>query len=330
MDKTDCLPWQTIQWQRLDESWSRQSLPHALLLTGIKGLGKAQFAKALASAILCHSDSSSLIACGQCASCQLLAADTHSDLMILEPEGKSQQIKIDSVRAVTEFTQLTAQQSHYQVIIIEQADRMNITAANALLKTLEEPPKETVLILISDEPAKLLATIKSRCQSVTFTAPERAVAISWLANNEVAADSAGALLNLSADAPLQALALSEAQELDYQKQWLSAFYQLSLRKMQLLAFVKQFLAEGVQKQLRYLSLFFSDLVRYKMTEDTSALLMQHSQNNLQAIAQRCQSQQVFLLLDKVNEAASNVQRISGLNPELLLESILINWMRATQ
>lgn len=164
-------PWQQAQWQSVLQQLQADRLPHALLLAGPSGLGKRSFANALAAHALCVKHT----ACGQCRSCLLLNASNHPDLLELQPEAEGKAIKIEQVRElVTELGQ-TAQQGSYQVVVIEPAEAMNKAGANALLKTLEEPPGPVIFLLISHQPATIPATIRSRCQRLNFMVPDRAI-----------------------------------------------------------------------------------------------------------------------------------------------------------
>ena len=175
------LPWQTAHWQRLLKQVELQQLPHALLLAGPPAVGKRHFANALAGLLLCQRPTPhSGAACGQCRACLLRAAGTHPDSQWVAPEEAGKMIKIDQVRAVVEFVAQTAQQGGRKVVVVEPAEAMNRSAANALLKTLEEPSGAAFLILISDAPGRLLPTIRSRCQRIDFPTPPLLAVRSWL------------------------------------------------------------------------------------------------------------------------------------------------------
>ena len=145
--------WQSEQWKKLVGLIEEDRLPHALLLAGVKGIGKFRFAEALAQLLLCDNPVNA-VACGQCKACQLNLAGTHPDMKYLQPEEGAQMIKVDQVRAVVQFLDQTSQQGGYKVAILSPAEAMNINAANALLKNLEEPAGKTLLILVTDPVAR--------------------------------------------------------------------------------------------------------------------------------------------------------------------------------
>lgn len=173
------LPWHRGAWQRFSEQLQQQRLPHAILLAGARHTGLEHLALALARLLLCESPSGGLN-CGQCHACDLSASGSHGDFLWLAPEGSSRVIKIDQVREAVSFAYQTASFGAHSVIVLDPADRMNAAAANALLKSLEEPSPGTYLILTCTQLHALPATIRSRCQLVRLPTPSREEGLSWL------------------------------------------------------------------------------------------------------------------------------------------------------
>ncbi|MCG8391488.1 MAG: DNA polymerase III subunit delta' [Pseudomonadales bacterium] len=200
-------PWHQDAMVQLVEQHAQGRLPHALLFSGPRGVGKLRMAESLAQTLLCEKPAGGL-PCGQCQGCQLSTAGTHPDLHRLSPEAGSRAIKIDQVRQLVSFATRTAQYGGYRVAIIQPAEALNRNAQNALLKTLEEPGGQTLLILVSDQPTLLLPTIRSRCQQRLLPVPERQQALEWLQGQ--VGDSAASLLDAAQGAPLHALALEQA------------------------------------------------------------------------------------------------------------------------
>lgn len=172
-------PWFETVWPKLVARADNKTFPHAVLLSGPSGLGAMSLASAIAQLLLCRSPLEG-VACNKCRACQLIGAGTHPDLKIIEPEGAGKQIKIEQVRAVSNFIANTAQQGGRKVIIMSPVDALNHNAANALLKSLEEPAGDTVLILNTSQESRLLPTIKSRCFRVVLSAPDSNIGKAWL------------------------------------------------------------------------------------------------------------------------------------------------------
>lgn len=213
-------------WQRFSARRANQKLPHALLLTGARGMGKHTFASFLSQSLLCQAASNETGACGICDSCQQLQAESHSEFRLVQPEGASATIKVDTVRRLVDWLQLTSSSNSLRIALIEQADRMNRNAANSLLKTLEEPADAALLILVTDKPGTLPATVRSRCQKVVLHQYDHAVAAAWL-DEQLNGEDTEALLQAAHGAPLMALELADPhwqktqQSLD--KAWLDLF-----------------------------------------------------------------------------------------------------------
>ena len=206
---------------------------HALLVHGPAGVGQLDFALELARAWLCerHVARPGLPACGQCRSCRLVEERSHPDLRLIVPEAQrgeaglpedgaatdeagagskktrkpSRAILIDQIRAALDFSVLTAARGAHKVVIVYPAEALNPIAANALLKTLEEPPGAMRFVLVSGDAQALLPTIRSRCQSVALAAPARGEALDWLRTQGVAEPES--LLDACGGQPLRALEL---------------------------------------------------------------------------------------------------------------------------
>ncbi len=204
--------WQDNQWQRLVQLAADQKMPHALLLSGHSGVGKRHFAEAMGYYLLCLSPVNK-VPCGRCKGCELNKAGTHPDLFVLEPEDGSRVIKIDQVRRLTEFVAKTSQQGGAKVSLINPVEALNVNAANALLKSLEEPSGDTVLLLVTQSPTQVMATIRSRCQLMEFGLPSRPESLAWLEPLAVGHDPQY-LLDSVGGAPLAALQLLEDDTLE--------------------------------------------------------------------------------------------------------------------
>jgi DNA polymerase-3 subunit delta' len=205
---------------------------HAWLLQGPSGLGQYDLALALASAWLCEKPSAHG-ACGDCASCHAIAVRTHADLAVLMPETvmielgwplsekaqdeidkktrkPSKEIRVDAMRDTVEFSQRTDARGRGKAVLVFPAERMNTITANALLKTLEEPPGDVRFVLATEAGHLLLPTIRSRCLAHTMKWPEADEALNWLSGQGVQAPVAQALLRSAGGRPTDVLRQAES------------------------------------------------------------------------------------------------------------------------
>lgn len=215
------LPWQTEVWRRL--TGRVQTLPHALLFRGRFGSGKGVFAAAFAQWLLCESRQAPH-ACGACPSCGWFAQGAHPDFHRIEPEVAVEQsdgdeagarrserkprqhITVDQVRRLGDLVNVSSHRGGHRVVLIQPAEGMNVHAANALLKTLEEPPPGTIFLLVCHRPRRVLPTVLSRCEQVTMPMPDAAAAERWL--QEQGVEHPVQPLAEAGFAPVAALALS--------------------------------------------------------------------------------------------------------------------------
>lgn len=205
--ETATAPWLDPLRKRLASVHRAGRMPHALLVHGTAGSGQSALAVWAACLVLC--DRSEIAPCGACPGCVLFRAGNHPDLHVLAPEEGAREIKVDQVRELCGRLTLTSYRSGFKVGIIDPADRMNRNSFNALLKTLEEPPKETMLVLAAARIDLMPATIGSRCQRLRIPTPAARPALRWLEEQERRTDWPR-LLKLAAGAPLAALALARS------------------------------------------------------------------------------------------------------------------------
>jgi len=227
-------PWNEQRWQQLMRI--RNTLPHALLLSGNPGSGKNNLAQMLAMSLLCQQSDQE--ACQRCHSCHLFLAGSHPDFHVLsageskifpdilqryrkryeEDESKSQKVKMQipvaRIHRLTEALFSSAHTSEYKVALISPAESLNIYAANALLKFLEEPVGETYLLLVSDQPDRLPTTIRSRCTPAPFYAPHFDQVAQWLKQQlpELDEDTLQNLFRRAGQSPLATITLAKQRQ----------------------------------------------------------------------------------------------------------------------
>ncbi len=212
-------PWLEAPWQRLLAGRGRPA--QALLLAGPRGVGKGALALAWAQALLCEAPLADGAACGTCPACHWFGTGGHPDFRLVtlqEKTGKEGEtrmataIEVDQAREAVDYVQLSTYRAGFRVVLVNPADSLNLAAANALLKVLEEPPLNTVFVLVSDQPRRLLPTIRSRCTRLDIGLPPIDQAVQWLAGQGV--DDAKNLLALSGGTPLDAQRWADSGELD--------------------------------------------------------------------------------------------------------------------
>lgn len=209
----DPLPaWCRSAWSVLAMRAASGTLPHALLVCGPAGLGKRALTDAFVRARLCEAPRDGC-ACMTCRACRLLAAGTHPDhvRVKLEENPKTHKMRteivVDQIRALSARLAMASQLDGPQVAVIDPAEAMNAAAQNALLKTLEEPTPATLIVLVADQPWRLTATIRSRCQRVEIAVPASDDAEAWLRTRGI--DDVGAVLTAAGGNPGQAWLLAE-------------------------------------------------------------------------------------------------------------------------
>ncbi|AYC33398.1 DNA polymerase III subunit delta' [Pseudomonas cavernae] len=319
----EAYPWQDTLWQQLA---GRSQHAHAYLLHGPAGIGKRALAERLMARLLCRSPAG-LEACGQCKACLLLAAGTHPDNFILEPEEADKAIKVDQVRELVSFVVQTAQLGGRKVVLVEPVEAMNLNAANALLKSLEEPSGDTVLLLISHQPSRVLPTVKSRCVQQTCPLPGEAMSLAWLAHAlpESSQDECRELLTLAAGSPLTAVRLREQGVREQRAQVVDGVKKL-LKQQQ----APSQLAESWSAvPLPLLFDWFCDwallILRYQMTRDEAGLGLADMRKVVQYLADKAAPGRVLALQEWLLAQRQKVLAKANLNRVLLLEALLVQW-----
>ncbi|UCB54018.1 MAG: DNA polymerase III subunit delta' [Thiotrichales bacterium] len=320
-------PWQQAQWQQLTRQRRQNRLAHALLFEGPAGTGKKQCARELAHALLCTQTADDGSACGGCDACKLIAAGTHPDLHLLLPTPPASStssnpvlsIKIDALRAMYRALSETSQFGGYRVAVIEDADKMPVQAANSLLKTLEEPGENTLLILVSSHPHRLPVTIRSRCQSTRFQVPDTETAASWLAEGGIS--QVGNALKLAHGAPLRAKDYIEHHA--EQRELLVKALNAATRGEASIHYAQKLAQMPRDYLLAWLLDWVSDIGRLLTCGEATELVNEDQRAVLEARARTADKARVFSLHDHI----ISLLKAEGiaLNPQLLWENLLISF-----
>ena len=310
-----CLPWQYTQWRRVVDLHCGSRVPHAMLLTGLPGIGKNRFALAFAQYLMCAAPEAE-VACGKCRQCVFNSAGTHPDLKILEPEERGKQIKVDRIRELVEFLGQTSLQGGYKIALISPAENMNVNAANALLKSLEEPSAKTLLMLITDSPSRLLPTIRSRCQSIKFGIPTEKESREWLAKLVPSQVELSQLLEESGGQPMTALSMLENDEIGHRQQMSEEFLAMLSGAETPLTIAEKWLQHDLVSALEWLSRKLTTIISSRMTNNST-------DKRWQGFASRANLQQLFSLFDKVILLLDQLNRGANPNKQLALEELML-------
>ena len=248
-------PWLIPDWHALSQTVEAGRLGHAWLLLGDPGLGKEQLAERLARLHLCQQPDRGE-PCGQCHSCQLFDKGHHPDLGTVTVDSKT--IGVEAIREICARLQNSAQLGRGKVVIIPDAERMTESAANALLKTLEEPAGDSLLLLIASQVSRLLPTILSRCHKHVCQLPTEGETVRWLA--EQGHQATLAQVRICQGAPLRVLRYIEEQQDGKRRELLESFVSLPLTPTRATHVCSQ-LADETQVRLHWLQLFLCDALK---------------------------------------------------------------------
>lgn len=314
----ELLPWQTGIWQRLAPVIAGGRMPHAMMLTGAPGIGKRHLARLLGMALLCRRRDAGSLPCGNCNSCVPLAAGAHPDFRELTPEEDRKTISVDQVRAFSRTCYLRPQAGQARAALIYPVERLHASAANALLKTLEEPPAGSHMLLISEQPSAVIATIRSRCQTLRVPLPDEQALGQWLQSQPEPVTHA---LSLARGAPLRALTMLESGVVDLQGQWLEDLSALMASRQGPGAIAQRWHEHPLLELLDWLYLVLGDVLKLALGAPAHALANQAQQENLRALAARMQTEKLRRALPRLIKARRMLD--SNADKLLMLEQLMI-------
>ena len=317
--KNAFLPWHSDHWQQLIAALKAGRLPHAMLFSGPEGVGKQQFAVALSQYLLCH-DPVDDQACFQCNACQLFSARTHPDFYLIESEEQGKAIKVEQIRELTDKNNLTSHISDFKIHLIVNADRMNRAASNSLLKTLEEPSPNTLIILITSKPELLSATIRSRCQQVTFSTPENDIAMEWLQTRPLQSKPE-LLLSISGNAPLKAEQIDQEALVELRDQVFADFGKVILGKTDPSKVAENWQKNNLELIIYWMTVWVIDIIRLKYNQVDANLSSRDKVKGLQKLAEILSVGQLFAIYQQQLKTRQLLNK--QLNTVLLLENLLV-------
>lgn len=307
------------QKQILRRAVATDRLAHAYLFEGPEGIGKRLMAMALARAIFCSNGNG----CGDCAPCRKVDHNNHPDLHLYEPDGR--QIKIEQVRELQRELSFRPLEAKMKVCLVDQADRMNASAANALLKTLEEPTANTLIILLSARPEALLVTVRSRCQRLPFARlPQEHIEAALRNNRSLDPRSAHVLAAMAEGSFLRALGRDQEFYLEKRREILKSVTGLSAASVLPLLELAGTLAaekEMAPDILEVLQSFYRDLVMYLQGRPDEVLSNIDLLEKIRRVAKREDTFSLLRKLEAIQACRRNLDR--NVNLQLNFEVLLL-------
>ncbi len=311
------MPWLHEAQARLRQARAVGRLPHSLLVLSVPGLGAELLANWMSAYILCESADAK--PCGACASCRLLAAESHPDHHRIGLEEGSQQIKVEQVRELMEPLTLKSYRGGYKIGVIEDAETLNTYGANAFLKSLEEPAADTVLMVIARPNHRLPVTVSSRCLRLTLRAPSSAAASAWLDEHSAARRPWSAALALAGGAPLLAQQLDPAALAALDEEMRACIDQLAGGSVDISLLAEKWLRSYPELRIKWLE----NWVTWRVHACFGAFNSRQSAEPvvLSGALLKAKITPLFGLLD----AARGFRRLAstGMNQQLALEALLI-------
>jgi len=330
-------PWQSENWHQASRYLKDNRLAHAVLFSGPSAIGKLEFCLAFIQRLNCTNPTLDDYACGNCKDCHLFAARTHPDIRMLnvdedadqdkKAQNKVEQIKVDDIRDINQFMMLSRQRGAYKIVCINYAESMNVNAANALLKTLEEPPQNSILFLISHRADALLPTIKSRCQMWKFSLPDEAQSLRWLAQ-QPGDSNWSALLKVAGNRPLLALELNDSGLSENRADYYKDLGQFLLGKSNITKISAKHQDELLERLVMWQQAWCADLVRCHYEDEPVTLENPDIRRSLHSLVGRVDLHSLFRFMDKLIE----LRRFSSapLNKRLFIEDMLIRCQEALE
>ena len=318
------FPWHHSAWRRLTGARRNGRLAHAYLIHAQPGYGRDEFARAFVAALLCEHVQTDGGACGTCQRCTWVEAQSHPDILEIHPSGASETITVDAIREAAEFVTLSAMEKSWKTVVIFQAERMNVFAANSVLKTLEEPPERGMIILICDRPGAVLATLRSRCQFIDAGRCEPDVAVAWLTAKLGSGIDVRLALSVAQGAPLRAIEVAQAERMTIRTQLLESFQALMRGRITPLAAAAAWMSDDMSDSLRWLRAWYVDMIRLAQAPG-ARIDNEDMRVTLSELGGRVAVRRLFVDYDSICQAL-RLQR-TNVNPQLVLEDLLCRLKR---
>jgi len=305
----------------LKQALAQHRVGHSYLFSGIDAAGKKTLALEFAKVVNCEKADEIHDSCGECPACLKINRHNHPDIFFIEAEG--QFIRINAIRDIQEQMTFKPMEGRRRVFVIDNADRMNDQAANALLKTLEEPSPANILILVTAKPYTLLSTIISRCRHMRFNPLSIDTVAKFLIERmDMEKQKALLLASLSGGSIGQALELNKDDVIAYRTETLKLLANTKKSEpLSLLTFASFFGQDkrGIKQGFNILKTCFRDALVYKETNNDQMLINQDNSSFIASLALRLSGEQILRNIALVEKAAETIEQ--NVNKSLTLETM---------
>ncbi|WP_159566431.1 DNA polymerase III subunit delta' [Budvicia diplopodorum] len=313
-------PWLTPVYKQLVAQYASERNHHALLIQSVPGCGDEPLIQALGRWLMCQHRNGEKT-CGVCHSCNLMKAGTHPDWLVVEPEKGKSALGVDQIRQLTETLYSHSQQGGLKVAWIPQSELLSEAAANALLKTLEEPPKDTYFLLGCYDPSRLLATIRSRCFHWLLSCPDEEFSVKWLTHqNAGQRDSLKTALRLSHGAPIAAQQLLTS-DIWGKREAVCRGLGVAFQQRDLLSLLALLNHDNADERIHWAVSLLLDVLKYQQGAATF-IVNQDFTAIIQNMAELASSVTFNQIIQKWLNCRHDLLSVAGVNRELLLTNML--------
>jgi len=326
---TELCPWLVEPLEQLERARGEGRFAHGWLLTGPKGIGKINLALVAAQRLL-DPRTAPLSTLGPREGARAMAVrheptDHHPDLHWVFPEPNRRTLSVDQIRDTTDALTLTSLEGPAKVVVLEPADAMTTSAANALLKTLEEPTARTYLLLVAHQPGRLLATIRSRCQYLPIPRPAATEALDWLSRCDTETSEAEwrQLLALAEGAPFRAMAFHSSDYINKNKLLEDQFDLVSQNKLDPQSVADQWLKDDLELALSWLATRLRWVIRARMAPEASNPITDLGSDRLHNIWQVLTLRTLFQRLQSTEMLIRQLG--GGINADLATRALLLGF-----
>ncbi|MFT8211301.1 MAG: DNA polymerase III subunit delta' [Symbiopectobacterium sp.] len=321
-------PWLNGPYRQLIEGCQEGRAHHAVLLHALPGMGRESLVYSLSRRLLCQTPEG-MKSCGECHSCKLMMAGTHPDWYALSPEKGKQTLGVDAIRSVLENLYQRSRQGGAKLVWIENSEQLTEAAANALLKTLEEPPEATYFLLGCYEPTRLLATLRSRCLYLYLPTPDEAQSVVWLNKRHPASTQVlQTALRLQAGAPLAAEHFLQ-EETARQRTALCQALANAVAPRAFYTLLPLLNHEDSPERIHWLSSLLLDALKIQRGAANARVNLDQDEL-VTLLANRLTAAELDAVLSRWLCCRHQLLTVTGVNRELLLADVLLEWEQLFQ